>query len=77
MPQEVISIVFDSLREKSKYIGQRREFSYVFKLSTVDVDTGDPVLTNEFRTYASDLPLDVRDAQFALTNLIEESPTYK
>jgi hypothetical protein len=77
LPQEVVSIVFDQLRTRDKYPGQSRAFGFVFKVSTVDSETGEPILTNEYRTYATSTTISQQTAEDRLVELIENSPNYK
>jgi hypothetical protein len=60
------------VREKSEFPGQRRNFNYVVRVSTADAETGEPILTNEYRTYATDTPTDAATVIERLTNLLEE-----
>ena len=75
--QEVIDIAFHMLRTREQFPGQTRAFGFVFRVSTIDAETGDPVLTNEYRTYATSSTVSQETAQERLVELIESSPNYK
>lgn len=71
-PSEVTSMELVQVREKAQFPGQRRAFNYVVRVSTNDVETGEPILTNEYRTYATDTATDSQTVIERLTALLEE-----
>ncbi len=72
-PQEVVSAEIVELRTKENFPGQRRNYNYVVRLNTVDVDTGDSIMVNEYRSVASDHRLSAETVLSRITELIEES----
>lgn len=60
------------VREKSEFPAQRRNFNYVVRVSTADAETGEPLLVNEYRTYATDTATDAETVIERLTSLLEE-----
>lgn len=71
-PSEVTSIELVEVRLKSEHTGQRREYNYVVQVSTADAETGEPVLVNEYRVYASDTQLSNEVVLERMTALLEE-----
>lgn len=72
-PQEVTSAEVVQVKTKAEFPGQRRNYSYVVRVNTVDVDTGEPVMVNEYRTIASDRPLSSETVLSRMTELLEEA----
>ncbi len=72
-PQEVTEAEVIQVRAKSDYPGQRRNFNYVIRLNTVDVDTGEPIMVNEYRSVASNVELTSSNALSRIIALIEEN----
>lgn len=72
MPHEVTSINLDSISTKEDNPQQNREFNYVFKVDTINPETGEQVFAGEYRTIASDVPLNLDEAKDRMTSLIEE-----
>jgi len=70
--QEVVSAEVIMTRTKTDYPGLRRNYSYVVRLSTVDIDTGQPVMVNEYRTIANNYPLSSETVLNRMIELIEE-----
>jgi len=70
--QEVVSAEVTSVRLKGENSGQRRNFNYTVRLNTVDVETGEPIMVNEYRTIASDRPLSQETILSRMIELIEE-----
>ena len=70
-PSEVESMEVVETREKENFPGQRRQHNYVVRVSTIDAETGEPILTNEYRTLASDRALSSSQVIETLTNLLE------
>jgi len=60
------------VRQKETHPGQRRNYNYVVRVSTIDAETGDPILTNEYRTFATDRALSQETIIERMTNLLEE-----
>lgn len=75
MPREVTSIELDGIFTKEDNPNQRREFNYVFKYSAIDTETGAMIATDEYRTIASDVPLNLDVAKDRMTGLIETQQT--
>jgi len=72
-PQEVTSAEIVEVRTKDKYPGQRREFNYVVRINTIDAETGEPIMRNEYRSVASNSELSSSSVLNRITSLIEES----
>jgi hypothetical protein len=72
-PSEVTSMEVVEVREKANFPGQRRAHNYVVRVSTIDAETGESILTNEYRTLSSDKTLSSEQVIRQLTNIIEES----
>lgn len=70
-PQEVTNAEIIQTRTKSQYPGQRRNYNYVVRIDTVDVDTGEPVMRGEYRSLASDRPLSGETILTRMIDLIE------
>jgi len=60
------------VRQKETHPGQRRNYNYVVRVSTQDAETGESILTNEYRTYATDRPLSSQTIIERMTSLLEE-----
>jgi hypothetical protein len=71
-PSEVVSMELVEVRNKDQFPGQRRNYNYVVRVSTQDAETGEPLLTNEYRTYASDRALSQEIIIERMVNLLEE-----
>ena len=71
-PSEVTNMEIVEVRTKENAPGQRRNFNYVVRVSTVDAETGEPILTNEYRTYATDRELSSGTVLERMTQLLEE-----
>lgn len=69
--QQVESAEVVQVRTRDQYEGQRRAFNYVVRLSTSDMDTGEPVMVNEYRTLASDRALSTETVLNRIISLIE------
>jgi len=61
------------VREKAQYPGQRRNYNYVVRVSTADVETGEALMVNEYRTYASDRQVSSETVVTRMTELIEQA----
>lgn len=72
-PQEVVSAEVVQTRLRAQYPGQRRPYNYVVRLNTVDVDTGEPLMVNEYRTIASERQLSSETVLSRIIELIEEA----
>lgn len=72
-PQEITEAEVVQVRARADYPGQRRQYSYVVRLSSIDVDTGEPVMVNEYRTVASNQSLSNETVLNRIVSLIEES----
>jgi len=72
-PQEVTEAEVIQVRAKDQYLGQRRNYNYVVRLNTVDVDTGEPIMVNEYRTIASNVELSNSSVLSRIVALIEEN----
>lgn len=72
MPHEVTFIELDSIITREENVNQVREFNFVFKLDTVDPETGEQRFAGEYRTIASDTPLNLDDARQRMVDLIEK-----
>lgn len=70
-PQEVIDAEVVQTRAKADFPGQRRNYNYVVRLNTIDVDTGEPVMVNEYRSLASDRQLSSETVLSRMIELIE------
>jgi hypothetical protein len=75
MPREVTNIELAEIRTREDNPQQHREFNYIFQYSAIDTETGQMIAENEFRTIASDLPLNLDIAKDTLTGLIETAQT--
>ncbi len=75
MPREVTRIDLDSVFTKDDREFQQREFNYVFSYDAIDSETGATIADNEYRTIASDEPLNLDEAKDKLTELIETEKT--
>ncbi len=75
MPREVTRIELDSVITKDDREFQQREFNYVFSYDAIDSETGMTIADNEYRTVASDVPLNLDEAKDKLTELIETEKT--
>lgn len=71
-PQQVSNAQVVETRLKKDYPGQRRNYNYVVRLSTTDIDTGEPVMTNEYRTIASDRQLSSQTVLDRIVSLFED-----
>jgi hypothetical protein len=72
-PGEVTSMEVVQVREKNDFPGQRRNYNYVVRVSTADVETGEPLMVNEYRTYASDRVVSSETVITRMTEIIEAS----
>ncbi len=72
-PQEVTQAEVIQVRTKSEYPGQRREYNYVVRLNTVDVESGEPIMVNEYRSIASNSELSASSVLSRIVALIEEN----
>lgn len=72
-PGEVTSMEVVEVREKAQYPGQRRNYNYVVRVSTADVETGEALMVNEYRTYASDRQVSSETVVTRMTELIEQA----
>lgn len=70
-PSEVTSMELVQVREKADAPGQRRNFNYIVRVSTADAESGEPILVNEYRTYATDTATDAETVIQRLTELLE------
>jgi len=70
-PQEVTEAEVVQVRTRDQYEGQRRAFNYVVRVNTIDADTGEPVLVNEYRSVASNSPLSTETVLNRITELLE------
>lgn len=70
--QEVESAEIVQVRTRDQYEGQRRAYNYVVRISTTDIDTGEPVMVNEYRTLASDRQLSTETVLSRMIDLIEQ-----
>lgn len=75
MAREVISIDLEQIALKEDNPNQYREFNYIFKYSAIDSETGELIADNEYRTVASDIPLNLDVAKDRITELIETNQT--
>jgi hypothetical protein len=75
MPREVVAIDLAEIRTREDNPNQVREFNYIFQYSAIDSETGALIAENEFRTIASDIPLNLDVAKDTLTGLIETAQT--
>jgi len=71
-PQEVTEAEVVQIRNRADYPGQRRQYNYVIRLNTIDVDTGEPLMVNEYRTIASNQQLSNETVLNRIIGLIEE-----
>ena len=69
--QEVTSAEVVEVRVKNETNAQRRNFNYVVRLNSIDPETNEPIMVNEYRTYATDSPLDTETILRNITDLIE------
>ena len=73
MPHEVTSIELDTIFTKSEdNPNQQREYNYVLRIDTIDPETGAQRFAGEYRTVASDVPLNLDDVKDRMTELIEK-----
>lgn len=72
MPHEVVNIVLDSIFTREDNVNQQREFNFVFKVDTIHPETGEAQFTGEYRTIASDTPLNLDEAKQMMQDLIEK-----
>lgn len=72
-PQEVISAEVVGVKLKDETSGQRRNFNYTVRLNTIDVDTGEPIMVNEYRSIASNVELSNQTVLNRMISLIEEN----
>jgi hypothetical protein len=72
-PQEVVSAEVVQTRPKSEFPGQRRNYNYVVLLNTVNAETGEPIMVNEYRSIASNQPLSSETVINRMVELIEEN----
>jgi len=70
--QEVVSAEVIQVRTRDQYEGQRRGYNYVVRINTIDVDTGEPVMVNEYRTVASNQALSNETVLNRIISLFEE-----
>jgi hypothetical protein len=70
-PQEVTQAEVVQIRTRADNAQQRRQYNYVVRLSTVDVDTGEPVMVNEYRTIASSTSLSTESVLNRIVTLFE------
>lgn len=77
MAREITEIVLDAIFEKGdgNVPGQQRNFNYVVRYSVIDNETGEMLAIDEYRTLASDSPLDEQAVIDEMTNLIETTGT--
>lgn len=71
-PSEVTDMEVVEVREKANFPGQRRNYNYVVRVSTNDAETGESLLVNEYRTYASNTELSSQVVINRMTKLLEE-----
>jgi hypothetical protein len=71
-PQEVVQAEVVQIRTRADNAQQRRQYNYVVRLSTADLDTGEPVMVNEYRTIASSSPLSTESVLNRIVTLFEE-----
>lgn len=72
-PQEVTSAEVVGTRNKDDYPLQHRQYNYVVRLNTVDPDTGEPSMVNEYRTISSNVELSSSSVLNRMISLIEEN----
>ena len=72
MPHEVTNIELDSILRRDDNPNQVREFNYVFKIDTINPETGEAQFQSEYRTIASDEILNLDEAKDRMTDLIEK-----
>jgi len=53
-------------------LDSEENYNYVVRLNTVDVDTGEPIMVNEYRTIASNVELSNSSVLSRIVALIEE-----
>jgi hypothetical protein len=75
MPRDVTRIDFEGVFDRSDNPNQVREFNYVFGYDVMDTETGMMIAEGEYRTVASDVPLNLDVAKDMLTELIETNQT--
>ncbi len=72
MPHEVSFIELDSILTREDNPNQIREYNFVFKLDTIDPESGEARFQGEYRTIASDTPLNLDEAKDRMVDLIEK-----
>ncbi len=72
MPHEVTNIELDAILRRDDNPNQVREYNYVFKVDTINPETGEAQFQGEYRTIASDDILNLDEAKDRMTDLIEK-----
>jgi hypothetical protein len=75
MPRDVTTIELVEIRTRDDNPQQVREFNYIFQYSAIDTETGALIADSEYRTVASDVPLNLDEARAKITDLIETEQT--
>jgi hypothetical protein len=75
MPRDVTRIDYEGVFTREDNPNQVREFNHVFSFDVMDTETGAMIMTNEYRTVATDEQLTIDQMKDRLTGLIETEQT--